>query len=54
MNEKMSQSVNVYCSGCNSSFQKTWRQIKNKWPRCKKCKQLMVVKIYETNSSTST
>ena len=33
---------------------KLGEKIKNKWPRCKKCKQQMVVKIYGSNTSTST
>ena len=54
MNDKLSQSVIVFCSECNVYTEKTWRKIKNKWPRCKKCKQQMVVKIYGSNTSTST
>ena len=54
MNDKISEPVAVFCSSCNFYKTKTWRQIKNKWPRCDKCKKSMIVKIYDANTFTTT
>jgi NAD-dependent SIR2 family protein deacetylase len=54
MNDKMSESTIVFCSECNFYNEKTWRQIKNKWPQCEKCKKPMIVKLNETDTATST
>ena len=54
MNDKMSESTIVFCSECNFYIEKTWRQIKNKWPQCEKCKKPMIVKLNEADTATST
>jgi len=40
--DKTEKTIKAFCE-CGKSKWLSWRQIKNKWPRCKFCRKDMVI-----------